>query len=340
MLGFGPLGASALGALPGGVLRLTSDILQAVVTEFVDERKLLPLRPSELHHFTSLDTAYHIMAGDDVRLSHAEYSNDQTEMEEAKEIIRRQLTARSPMDPFFARVLTDYQHLAPALDAYIFCTSTGTPSGGSSPQDMLGQWRAYGQDGRGICLTLDGGHLARLVQNTPSLRINPVIYDRNTQVMFIDAILDRGFAAHQSGARNAHEAAVAALVFATPLMKAPGFAEEREWRLIFMPPAIGTPPQLGFHPRRDFLAPFITLGHIWNDLRPAMLKIPDLDATLGPARLRPSANVPPLVPVTKVMIGPSGHQSLNERSIAKLIVQANRPTVVILKSQIPYRSLA
>jgi hypothetical protein len=151
---------------------------------------------------------------------------------------------------------------------------------------------------------LDGNHLARLVLNTPSLRINPVIYDRNTQVMFIDAILNRGFAAHQSGAPNAREAAIAALVFATPLMKAPGFAEEREWRLIFMPAGIGTPPQLGFHPRRDFLAPFITLGHIWNDLRLAMLKIPDLDATLGPAPLRPSANVPPLVPITKVRIGP------------------------------------
>jgi hypothetical protein len=99
------------------------------------------------------------------------------------------------------------------------------------PQDNLSQWRAYGQDGRGICLTLDANHLTRLVPNTPGLRINPTIYNRKTQRMFIDAILNKGFAAHQRGAPNADEAAVAALVFATPLMKAPGFAEEKEWRL-------------------------------------------------------------------------------------------------------------
>lgn len=189
-------------------------------------------------------------------------------------------------------------------------------------------------------MTLDGGHLARLVHNTPNLRINPVIYKRSTQVGFVNAILDRALAAHRSGAANAREAAVAALVFATPLMKAPGFAEEREWRLIFMPPGMGITPQLSFHPRRDFLAPYVKLKHIWDDLRPAMLAVPDLEATLGPSGSRPVAHVPPLVNISTVMIGPSGHQTLNERSIGKLLIQTKRPTVTILKSQIPYRSLA
>jgi hypothetical protein len=89
-------------------------------------------------------------------------------------------------------------------------------------------------------------------------------------------------------------------------MKAPGFAEEKEWRLIFMPP--GKPSaELCFYPRRDFLAPFIKLSHIWNILRPEMLQNPDLNATLPPEQSRPSAQVPPLVSIT--MIGPSGHQS-------------------------------
>ena len=104
--------------------------------------------------------------------------------------------------------------------------------------------------------------------------------------MFVDAILNKGFAAHQRGAPNAGEAAVAALVFATPWMKAPGFAEEKEWRLIFMPP--GKPsPELCFYLRRDFLAPFIKLSHVWNVLRPEMLQNPDLNATLPPEQSRP-----------------------------------------------------
>ncbi len=47
-------------------LRLTSNILQAVVTEFVS-KGLLSSPPSELHHFTSLDAAHYIIQEDDIR---------------------------------------------------------------------------------------------------------------------------------------------------------------------------------------------------------------------------------------------------------------------------------
>jgi hypothetical protein len=337
MLGFGPIAGSAIGAIPGGVLRLTSDILTDVVTQFV-ERGALSSPPDELHHFTSLETAHYIIARDNIRLSHAEYSNDQTEMEEAKEIIQSRMVVYRANNPFYAGVETDYQNVAPTLDAYIFCTSTG--GGGPLPQDMLSQWRGYGQDGKGICLTLAVGDLTRLVQNTPSLRLNPVIYERTVQIAFIDAILGEGLVAHTNGDPNARQATVAALVFATPLMKSHGFSEEREWRLIFMPPQIGIPLELNFHPRRDFLAPFLTLEQIWTVLRPAMLRVPDLEATLISPALRPSAHVPPLIPISSITIGPSGHQRLSERSMQKLIIQANRPRASVLTSKIPYRSLA
>ena len=90
---------------------------------------------------------------------------------------------------FFGQVLDEYQSAAPNLDAFIFCMSTGLTSSAPPPQDMLSQWRAYGQDGRGICLTFDGSDLSRLVANTPGLRLNPVIYNRTTQKRFVDEFL-------------------------------------------------------------------------------------------------------------------------------------------------------
>jgi hypothetical protein len=333
-------GTTAPGApltLRRDTLKLTSKILTDVITEFVSEKGLLPKPPSELHHFTSLETAYRIMAKDDVHLSHAEYSNDQTEMEQAKKVITCELSTHSKNEQFFAQILKAYEQLAPELDAYLLCMSTGRNLNGAlAPQDILSQWRAYGQDGKGVCLTLETDHLDRLVYNTPSLRLNPVIYDPNTQLMFIDAILQRAISAHKSGVHHAHEAAIAALDFARPLMKAPGFAEEAEWRLIFVPLGATAQPQLGYRPRRDFLAPFISLHHVWTDLRPQMLEIRELRTTLP--TILPCPKVPPLVLITKLMIGPSGHQSLNERSFTKLIRQTNR-SIDILKSQIPYRSL-
>jgi hypothetical protein len=233
-------------------------------------------------------------------------------------------------------VLSDYERLAPTLDAYIFCMST-EDSRCDPPQDILSQWRAYGQDGRGACLTLDVSKLGRLVSNTPGLRLNPVIYQRAIQVKFVGYILERGLKAHASNAPNAREATIAALVFVTPLMKAPSFEDEHEWRLIFMPPQVGVHPQLKFRALRDFLAPYIDLTHLWQDLRSTMVAISALRATL-PTHL-PVVSLP-LVPITEVMIGPSGHQSLNYRAITKLLIQANRPTVMIRQSSIPYRSLS
>jgi hypothetical protein len=101
MLGFGALDEFALGEMDGATLALTSDILKEVVTFLVDEEKLLPKPPSQLHHFTSLETASKIIIGDNIRLSHAEYSNDQTEMGQAKDIIRSELRNRS-RDPIFS----------------------------------------------------------------------------------------------------------------------------------------------------------------------------------------------------------------------------------------------
>jgi hypothetical protein len=332
MVSSGATGHFAVGQVASDALALTSDILKEVVARFVNtyEPPLKP--PRELHHFTSLGTAHQIIETDNIRLSHAEYSNDQTELAEAKDIIRAELGSRSPT-PFFNQVLSDYTRLAPSLDAYIFCMCTGT--NGSLPQDILSQWRAYGQDGRGACLTMDTRKLTRLVSNTPALRINPVIYERTKQLQFIDDILTLGLAADARNDANAREATVAALVFATLLMKASGFAEEREWRLVFMPP-VDVKPVLGFYPRRDFLAPYINLKHLWDDLRPKMIEVATLRATL-PTML-PSVKRP-LVPLTKVMVGPSGHQLLNERAMSKLLAQTARATVPVLKSSIPYRSL-
>lgn len=271
--------------------------------------------PRHLHHFTALGTAAQIIEYDNVRLSHAEYSNDQRELAQAKETISARLLRRLP-DPFFDTVLAEYQNRASELDAYIFCMCMD--KAGGPAQDILSQWRAYGQDGRGAALTLDTGHLSRIVAHVPTMRINPVMYSDTTKETFVDLILDSGLASSNSNP-NAADATVAALVFATPLMKAAGFEEEREWRLIFMPPLLDPLPKLHFHPRRDFLAPYFDLSYVWEDLRPRLLAIPELQATLpSPQR---SITVPPLLPIEGIMVGPSGHQDLNVRALGKLLTQ-------------------
>jgi hypothetical protein len=81
MLGFGPLGAAPLGGVfdAEGLAR-TNEILETVVTRLVAANPQFS-PPTLLHHFTSLEVARHILEEDDVRLTHAEYSNDQMELD-------------------------------------------------------------------------------------------------------------------------------------------------------------------------------------------------------------------------------------------------------------------
>jgi Protein of unknown function (DUF2971) len=314
----------------------TQEILQESITELVKKEALTTLPPT-LYHYTSLETAERILNGDDIRLGHAEYSNDQQEMEEAKRVIHACLASHVATPAFLLQVQADYQARAGDLDAYIFCMSTGDPQR-IQPQDLLSQWRAYGADGRGACITLDPGQFANFSYHLPGFRINPIIYDPGVQTLLVNDILDRGNALHLAGDPAAAEAAVAALVFATPLMKAEGFSEEREWRLIFMPPPSALPqPEYAFHPRRDFLAPYVRLHHLWHVLRPALAPHSLLPTPPYGKRTPPAAN--PLIPATGIMIGPSGHQALNGRSITKVLAQAGR-SFSHTASAIPYRSLS
>lgn len=314
---------------------MTSEILQEVITALSNKNQL-PSPPRELYHYTTLEVAQLILEGDNLRLSHAQYSNDQLELEMAKAVIDRCFRTHSAAPAFLRQVQATFAALAPDLDAYIFCLSTGDPQR-ISPHDLLSQWRAYGQDGRGCCLTLQTSGLSDLVHHMPGLRLNPVIYDRGVQTSLVTNILGLGDARFAAGNPNAVSATVSALVFTTPLMKDPGFSEEREWRLIFMPPYGVPQPQLGFQPRRDFLAPFVTLHHLWHQLRPKLVKIPELKPN-PPSNKRALPSATPLVPVNSVMVGPSGHQALNVKAMRKVVTQAGR-AIIPQASAIPYRSL-
>jgi hypothetical protein len=312
-------------------------ILQGVITS-LDASNQLPKPPGTLYHYSSLEVIQKILEMDDVRLSHAQYSNDQTEIIEARSLILQRLAHTK--NSFNKAVEEAFLKRADEVDAYIFCMTSGDESR-QNPQDLLSQWRAYAQDGRGGALTLDMRGVNQLVYHFPELRINPVLYDPNLQCNFIDSILDSGKAL-QAANRFSKTVAVAAtvesLIFVLPLIKHPGFSEEREWRLIFMPFTGSSPvsPTVKFQPRRDFIAPFLEFRHLWNDIRPEMIKMID-------SHFRPPINVQKpnknrLIPATGLMVGPSTHQQLNIRAMTKAVAQSSR-NFSVDASAIPYRSL-
>ena len=110
-------------------------------------------RPAILYHYSSLETIRKKMEHDNVRLSHAEYSNDRHELFDEIELIRATLvnqaqSSHSGLSQFCKQVDSAFNARLLDFDAYIFCMCAGI-TGVPTPQDMLSQWRAYAQDGRG-----------------------------------------------------------------------------------------------------------------------------------------------------------------------------------------------
>ena len=95
----------------------------------------------------------------------------------------------------------------------------------SSEKDNLGQWRGYGDDGRGIAIGFNINILDRLKDNDVFLR--RVAYHENIQRMIIEKELFE----YLSNPMNMKNWAYNIL----PVFKPFAFKEEQEWRLVFVP---------------------------------------------------------------------------------------------------------
>ena len=304
----------------------------ALIDEVIQKNGLDDKRPALLHHYTSLDAAVNIIQRREIRLSHCEFLNDATEIRGSITLINKGIqkaidraqnqTYHRASEVFYRGVLSQYDSKSSLYEAFVFCMSEGDPQT-LSGQDILSAWRAYGRDGRGVCLSYDSNQLSIYAKGGNGLRLSRVIYDERLQERIIDEILDGGYIGYQrsNNTQDAVAATVAALIFMMPVFKHKAFQEELEWRFIYLPenqdPSTSA---LKFNVRNNLVVPYHTMQ---DALDPP--NQPNIDPN------SPRVNRTPHV--AEIMIGPSGHQQLNLKSFASI-----RGTAVLRWSDIPYRS--
>ena len=287
-------------------------------------------KPLILHHYTSLDAALNILKNREIWLFHSEYLNDSSEIGRSISLIKNRIERRIDYaknishyrveEQFFSEVMSKYDSKTSLHEAFIFCMSEGHLTG-LNRQDVLSAWRAYGKDGRGVCLSFDSGHFTVPRGATTGTRLSRVIYDERLQEKILDSILDEGFKLHSSmsNTQEAVDVSVAALVFMMPVLKHTAFSEEREWRFIYLPENQDpTASKMRFHIRNELLIPFYTAQDALDDPSGAPAGSPPINRTPIPV---------------EIMIGPSVQQQLNLRSFEFL-----RGRAVLRTSGIPYRS--
>jgi hypothetical protein len=195
--------------------------------------------PHPAYHFTTLAGMKGILSTRSIWVTLATASKDPSEMAYALSRAQDLLSLRtSATDPSFCTEVIE--QLNPAQSAlvstlgwkvYLACFRTNA--------DGSGHWKAYGDSGKGVALVFGMKPLV-----VPGMLFLPVIYDPAQQDRFIDAFIDSvaplidrlsrncpGGEVHTMRKLSIQLTALGIWTLA-PLMKAPSFSDEQEWRLI------------------------------------------------------------------------------------------------------------
>ncbi|MFS8051548.1 DUF2971 domain-containing protein [Rhizobium sp. BR 317] len=198
-------------------------------------------------HYTSADTAMRIIQGEEVWMRKSTAMNDFMEIEHGFECLnfaykekksRLEAIFESVFPGFCAKIEERFNAWLPAFrnGTFIACISEHDAS-----EDKIGRlsmWRAYGGSA-GVAMILKG---APLINPTDALRAysSPVSYLNKIQFSEeFGRVLD-GFVENLEFVHNLGEQRLISQFFdmfrmATLCTKHPGFAEEREWRIIYSP---------------------------------------------------------------------------------------------------------
>jgi hypothetical protein len=264
-------------------IQRTSEVIDEII---FDPRKQEEWRDradfwtKNVHHYTDLNAASFVVASGNVWLTDARYCNDRREIDISVSLIQKvfqdilgqqringpqghNITLFSPEVNDLGNALAGYLNNLATFTAYVccFCAAKGNLA---RPQDILSQWRGYGSNGRGACVSFNAGSIEFIINQNPipsrsvrtsmlpnrnqrlnGLLFEPVLYDITNQETLINRLVYDVVDDARNNKRYINQQhLIDALLMITPLMKHPGFSEEKEWRLVCLPTFLagGFPP--------------------------------------------------------------------------------------------------
>ncbi|ABN77129.1 DUF2971 domain-containing protein [Cereibacter sphaeroides] len=256
----------------------------------------LKARKVNLSHYTSAEVAISILQKKEIWLRNAAVMNDFHEVEHGLKCLmamfndpyvgpRFESIVNSVSPGLYEMLYDRYNNPVDLYDTYLACLSEHGEDGGAPSEDELGRlsmWRAYGGN-TNVALILD----SRRVLDAPNglVYLSPVLYaDVNGFRKEFEAVcgaMDANIKLFKQDERAFFVCLVSALDAAVLSTKHPGFAEEREWRLIYRPNAGGNVPcrvfSVGGVPQKVYLLKLD--GH--NN-------VPDLDSVLDHVLIGPT----------------------------------------------------
>jgi len=224
--------------------------------------------PEVLFHYTSLDGAMGIIESNSIHASDIRYLNDSLEHQFAWRLIQE--IARG-LDGSAQHELTRemLRHVVRLPGTQLSFSGGAFVCSFSVQPDLLSQWRAYGDDGRGVALGFSTSPgLSAVGADGRNLPFRRVLYERSEQLSvlrpYVEDIVRTADESAQKRGDSVRDDAVSTMLALAALrgatIKNPAFSEECEWRTVVGYPGALAPLALTKVRRaRVGLVPYCTL---------------------------------------------------------------------------------
>ena len=284
--------------------------------------------PRTLYHYTTSGGLIGIVSSQRLWATNALYLNDASEISYGYGIICNYVrtTCERTEDSGYGVFLQQAERMmddpnGPSRDCYVTCFCE---SG-----DLLSQWRAYGSRGGGYAIGFSTPEIGMNFAAPPNFFLRKVIYESAKQEEVVGRVLRSTYEAYKSlteGKPKDEAESIRVILWhflqdhLHDLMlgfKHPGFAEEREWRLVEPFHAIERDAHLDrvkFRADASGIVPYVEL-----DISPA--------AGVNTAKL----------PMNRVCLGPALHPALSKRAVTMMLSKNQYHFVEVEQSQVPLR---
>lgn len=141
--------------LTGFMSELCDDLLQRFYQK-MSAKDYMIKRATAVHHYTSIQTLYHIIESQSLIATNALYLNDKNEYQQGLYTYKFEMGSNiydkysKLVKQLIAKIRPQFDTLA-VSDYYVTCFS--------AEQDLLSQWTAYGDAGKGVSISFNLNHL-------------------------------------------------------------------------------------------------------------------------------------------------------------------------------------
>jgi Protein of unknown function (DUF2971) len=301
---------------------LLESALAGIVADALEEwDRIQGDTPELLYHYTDVTGLIGICSSGTLWATNLRFMNDAKELAHSRKLMRDVLAEAKAQAKSPAQV-----ELIEEIGRRTSAQWAGYPDFYSvsfvTKGDLLSQWRGYGSSGGGYAIGFDAARLVRPPSSYPQPQrfLNRVIYDEATQLRILRDVADAMLALFAtvdptgSGLTQARARVFSALgevVGFVFTFKDPAWAEEQEWRAVYVVPS-GALEGVRFRPGGGVAVPYVNLA-------------------IGTG---PEGGLP----IREIVVGPRVDTDTAVRSLELLLASSGYSDVDITLSSVPLRA--